>query len=95
MKGLSTGISSQTTLDGHFSHAQVPDFGNFGDADKYAGDVPSESYLSAMLNKAIEHDEALANQHTAMLNLKQMAMDDSYKVSVVFKIYQTVNSFRF
>ena len=56
-------------------------FGNFSDPQRYAGFVPSESYLADMMNKAIEQDEAQANQHTACLGPDQIAIDDSHKVS--------------
>lgn len=59
---------------------RIPDFGNFGDVQRYGGFVPGERYLSAMLNKAIERDEADADQHTACLEPDQLAIDDSHKV---------------
>ena len=59
---------------------KIPDFGNFGDRQQYAGFVPSEHFLSEMLNKAIENDEVDANQHTACLPVDQIAIDDSHKV---------------
>jgi hypothetical protein len=43
---------------------EIPGFGDFGDAAGYAGFVPSERYLSAMLSRAIEADEPDADQHT-------------------------------
>jgi hypothetical protein len=70
---------TQTTLHS-FVNPKVPDFGDFGDPVRYAGFVPSEHYLSEMMNKAIERDEADANQHTACLPVNQIAIDDSHKV---------------
>ena len=70
---------TQTTLHS-FVNPKVPDFGDFGDPVRYAGFVPSEHYLSEMMNKAIERDEADANQHTACLPVDQIAIDDSHKV---------------
>jgi hypothetical protein len=50
---------------------QFPSFGDFGDDQKYAGFVPSVSYLVMMINKAIEIEEPVA-------------IDDSHKVSLLF-----------
>lgn len=58
----------------------IPNFGDFGDPHRYAGFVPSEHYLSEMMNKLIERDEGDANQHTACLAVDQIAIDDSHKV---------------
>ena len=55
-------------------------FGNFSDPTGYAGFIPSEKYFTSMMNKAIEADEADANQHTACLAPDQLAIDDSHKV---------------
>lgn len=62
------------------SRGQYEGFGNFSDPRRYAGFVPSERFLSSMLNKAIELDEADANQHTSCLAPDQIAIDDSHKV---------------
>ena len=72
--------SSQQSLHAYIS-SSVPPFGDFSDVDKYAGFVPSENYLTQMMNKAIEHDEHDANQHTSCLAPDQLAIDDSHKVS--------------
>lgn len=72
---------SQTTLHSYFSTKKLPSFGNFSDQDRYAGFVPSEHYLAEMLNKAIEADEADANQHTACIAPDQIAVDDSHKIN--------------
>ncbi len=74
---------TQSTLHS-FIENKIPDFGNFGDSGQYAGFVPSEHYLSEMMNKAIERDEADANQHTACLPVDQIAIDDSHKVSSAY-----------
>ncbi|KAF9028547.1 hypothetical protein BDZ89DRAFT_1112967 [Hymenopellis radicata] len=72
--------NSQSQLTEHFAHTHVPSFGNFGDKEGYGGYVPTDRYLSAMMNKAIERDEAAANQHTALVNMDSIACDDSYKI---------------
>lgn len=36
-----------------------------------------------MMNKAIEQEEAEANQHTACLALDQISIDDSHKVRIL------------
>lgn len=71
--------ASQQSLHSYISNT-LPSFGDFSDADKYAGFVPAESYLTQMMNKAIEHDEHDANQHTSCLAPDQLAIDDSHKV---------------
>ncbi|KAJ7664028.1 hypothetical protein DFH06DRAFT_944440, partial [Mycena polygramma] len=53
---------------------------DFADPEKYAGFVPSASYLTSMLNKAIERDEPDADQHTSCLPPDQIAIDDSHKI---------------
>ncbi|KAJ7930158.1 hypothetical protein B0H13DRAFT_1858986 [Mycena leptocephala] len=70
----------QANLDS-FLKEKIPGFGDFGDANGYAGFVPSERYLTSILNKAIELDEADANQHTACQRPDQLAMDDSHKIN--------------
>jgi hypothetical protein len=72
---------SQTTLHSYFSTKKLPSFGNFSDQDRYTDFVPSEHYLAEMLNKAIEADEADANQHTACIAPDQIAIDDSHKIN--------------
>lgn len=72
---------TQTTLH-YFMPSAFPAFGNFSDPPKYAGFVPTEGYLASMMNKAIELDEAHANQHTACLAPDQIAIDDSHKVNI-------------
>ncbi len=66
---------------------KVPSIGNFSDVDGYGGFIPGERYLAAMLNKAIEQDEADANQHTSLLELDQLAIDDSHKVYISISIF--------
>ncbi|KZT31665.1 hypothetical protein SISSUDRAFT_1067573 [Sistotremastrum suecicum HHB10207 ss-3] len=68
------------TVTASYMFPRAPEFGNFGDPDRYAGFVPSETYLTAMLNRAIERDEPDANQHTSCLAPDQLAIDDSFKV---------------
>jgi hypothetical protein len=76
---LQTG-ETQSTLHSYLSE-KYPSFGNFSDPQQYAAVVPSTHYLADMMNKAIELDEAEANQHTACLGPDQLAMDDSHKVN--------------
>ena len=64
----------------------IPGFGNFSDAQGYAGFVPSVHYLSDMLNKAIELEQPDADQHTACLAPDQLAVDDSHKVGIMLCI---------
>lgn len=71
--------TTQNTLHTYLS-LQIPPFGDFGSRQQYAGFIPSERYLSAMLNKAIEADEQDANQHTAIIAPDQISIDDSHKV---------------
>jgi hypothetical protein len=71
--------TSKNTLHAYLNF-QIPPFGDFGSRQQYAGFVPSERYLSAMLNKAIETDEQDANQHTAIIAPDQISIDDSHKV---------------
>ncbi|KAJ7468909.1 hypothetical protein B0H11DRAFT_2284053 [Mycena galericulata] len=70
----------QSNLDS-FLAEKISGFGDFGDANGYAGFVPSERYLSSILNKAIELDEADANQHTACQRADQLALDDNHKIN--------------
>jgi len=39
----------------------TPSFGSFSDPHRYAGFVPSDCYLTEMINKAIEADEKDVN----------------------------------
>ena len=57
------------------------------DDQKYAGFVPSVSYLVMMMNKAIEIEEHDADQHTSCLAPAQLAIDDSHKVSRLFPTF--------
>ncbi|KAG6818630.1 hypothetical protein H0H93_003334 [Arthromyces matolae] len=70
----------QSTLH-EFVSEKFPSIGNFSDPQGYAGYVPSESYLAAVMNRAIERDESDANQHTTCLAPDQLAIDDSHKVN--------------
>lgn len=71
--------TTKNTLHAYLNF-QIPPFGDFGSCQQFAGFVPSERYLSAMLNKAIETDEPDANQHTAIIAPDQISIDDSHKV---------------
>ncbi|KAJ7148561.1 hypothetical protein C8R43DRAFT_521445 [Mycena crocata] len=70
----------QTRLDS-FLTERIPAFGDFGDRNGYAGFVPSERYLSSMLNKAIERDEPHADQHTACQRVDHLTVDDNHKIN--------------
>ncbi|KAJ2916235.1 hypothetical protein MD484_g4176, partial [Candolleomyces efflorescens] len=59
----------------------ISDFGDFWDRERFGGFVPTDSYLAAMMNRAIEKDEAAAAQHTALLAPDQIAIDDSHKIT--------------
>ncbi|TEB22231.1 hypothetical protein FA13DRAFT_1819084 [Coprinellus micaceus] len=69
---ISTSTSQQTLHS--FIPTTIPDFGNFGSLEGYNGFVPSVQYLTTMMNRAIEHDELTANQHTALLAPDQIAI---------------------
>lgn len=83
-QGLHSGTSSQTTLHA-FLNKSLPSFGDFSDPEKYAGYVPSETYLSMMMNLEIERNELDANQHTSCLYTDQISIDDSHKVCWYFR----------
>ena len=68
------------SLQSFLSPKTVPSFGDFGDPEGYNGFVPSEHYLSYMLNQTIEEHEPDVNQHTSCLHVDQLAIDDSHKV---------------
>ncbi|KAK6981231.1 hypothetical protein R3P38DRAFT_3234489 [Favolaschia claudopus] len=72
--------NDQTSITDYVTD-QIPNFGDFGDYTGFSGFVPSERYLSTMLNRAIEADEADADQHTSCLEPDQLAVDDSHKIN--------------
>jgi hypothetical protein len=74
----------QSSLHSYISET-FPSFGNFSDSQGFAGHLPSDHYLTYMMNKAIELEEDEANQHTACLGCDQLSMDDSHKVSIKYK----------
>jgi len=67
-------------IDGYLALQSIRGFGNFGDREGYAGFVLSEHYLSEMMNRIIEREEADADQHTSCLVPDQLAIDNSHKV---------------
>jgi hypothetical protein len=69
----------QASLHSYISET-FPSFGNFSSPQGFAAHIPSEHYLADMMNKAIELEEAEADQHTACLEVNQIAIDDSHKV---------------
>ncbi|PPQ85721.1 hypothetical protein CVT24_001668, partial [Panaeolus cyanescens] len=74
-------VGTQTTLHAFTIETKMRGFGDFGDPTRYNGIVPSEDYLTEVLNREIEADEINANQHTACLPIDQLAIDDSHKVN--------------
>ncbi|KAK7025856.1 hypothetical protein R3P38DRAFT_3531780 [Favolaschia claudopus] len=80
LRAQSPGTNAQATLHNIGTTNSLPDFGDFTDPQRYAGFVPSCSYLTAMLNKAIERDESDADQHTSCLAPDQADLDDSFKI---------------
>ncbi|KAJ7747498.1 hypothetical protein B0H16DRAFT_1850684 [Mycena metata] len=70
----------QSTLHAYAPPERIPTFGDFADPNGYAGFVPSHSYLTAMMNKAIERDEPNADQHTSCLDSDHVDIDDSHKI---------------
>jgi len=92
--GLATNPShsAQTTLHIYLDSKllQIPPFDDFGSQQQYTGFVPSECYLSAILNRDIEADKHDANQHMAIIAPDQIAIDDSHKVccSMQFHLYK-------
>ena len=81
--------TSQETLH-HFLMSCFPGFGDFGMPEQYSGFVPSKCFLAKMMNKAIEADEADANQHIACLPPDQIAIDDSHKVGHQLTIHLNI-----
>ncbi|KAJ3508637.1 hypothetical protein NMY22_g16549 [Coprinellus aureogranulatus] len=72
--------SEQTTIHAYMA-THLAGFGHFSARQGYGGFVPSEYYLTGILNRAIERDEEDANQHTALLGrCDKIAIDDSYKI---------------
>ncbi len=84
-------MKTQHTLHAFIGN-KISNFGDFGDPGWYVGFVPSEYYLSEMMNKAIEGDEANANQHTACLPVDQIAIDDSHKVCSCARLSKVIPS---
>ncbi|KJA22002.1 hypothetical protein HYPSUDRAFT_202494 [Hypholoma sublateritium FD-334 SS-4] len=72
--------ATQSTLDSYMMKTYTS-FGNFSDPEKYAGFVPSESFLTQMMNRVIEQEEPDANQHTSCISPDQIAIDDSHKIN--------------
>ncbi|KAJ6478453.1 hypothetical protein DFH09DRAFT_1108314 [Mycena vulgaris] len=83
-EGSEKGSIQTTLLHSYASARRIPTFGDFADPKCYAGFVPSVSYLTSMMNKAIEKDEPDADQHTSRLAPDHADIDDSHKVSSLF-----------
>ncbi|KAJ7479110.1 hypothetical protein FB451DRAFT_1172230 [Mycena latifolia] len=80
-RGVQMFNSTQSTLHPFSADPScIPPFGDFADPQRYAGFVPSVSYLTSMMNKAIERDEPDADQHTSCLSPDQADIDDSHKI---------------
>ncbi|KAJ3966346.1 hypothetical protein EV361DRAFT_1014032 [Lentinula raphanica] len=71
--------SSTLSVTSFLSVNRIASFGDFWDLEGYNGFVPSERFLTSMLNKAVERDESDANQHTSCLPVDHIAIDDSHK----------------
>ncbi|KAJ7825530.1 hypothetical protein B0H13DRAFT_1918616 [Mycena leptocephala] len=67
---LERGTDSQPNVHNFSSDFQYPTFGRF-----------CVSYLTSMMNKAIELEEADADQHTACLSIDDLCVDDNHKVN--------------
>ncbi|KAJ7433193.1 hypothetical protein FB451DRAFT_1196390 [Mycena latifolia] len=80
-RGVQMFDSTQSTLHPFSADPScIPPFGDFADPQRYAGFAPSVSYLTSMMNKAIERDEPDADQHTSCLSPDQADIDDSHKI---------------
>jgi len=71
--------TTQTNLDSHIEWTTCH-LGDFWDKDGNNGFIPSEKYLTAMMNRAIEQDQSDADQHTAVTPSSLLAINDSHKV---------------
>ncbi|KAK4699673.1 hypothetical protein P7C70_g6585, partial [Phenoliferia sp. Uapishka_3] len=71
--------SRQTSVPDYFRITYKP-FGSFSDREGYNGEVPSDRYLTEMLERQIEAEEADADQHTSLLPMDQGSLDDSHKL---------------
>ncbi|KAJ7466068.1 hypothetical protein FB451DRAFT_1369813 [Mycena latifolia] len=82
-RGLETleSTSLQSTLHVYGSASHIPPFGDFANPQGYDGFVPDASYLTSMINKAIEKDEPDADQHTSCLPPDRTDIDDSHKIT--------------
>ena len=69
-----------TSITNYFKPGLLPSFGKFSDKEGYGGRVPSDRYLTTMLERAVEAEEADAAQHTSLLPVDLLALNDSYKV---------------
>jgi hypothetical protein len=77
--------NSQTTLDTAFVYRppQLESLGSFWDAEGYSGFVPSRKYLTTMYNKLVDVATPSADQHTSLLPIDQICIDDSHKVRII------------
>jgi hypothetical protein len=75
----------QTTLDGVFTYRApaLESLGTFWDLEGYSGFVPSRKYLTTMYNKLVDAATPSADQHTSLLPVDQIGIDDSHKVSII------------
>ncbi|KAJ7866109.1 hypothetical protein B0H13DRAFT_2352691 [Mycena leptocephala] len=76
--------SYQPNIHASLLNLSISAFGDFGSPNQYNGFVPTVPYLSSMMNKAIEREEADADQHTACQSPENLCIDDSHKVLLRF-----------
>ncbi|KAK4700876.1 hypothetical protein P7C70_g5367, partial [Phenoliferia sp. Uapishka_3] len=72
--------NKQTTLPEYagYKAAKIEPFGCFSDS---GGEIPSDRYLTEMLERAVEAEEADADQHTSLILMDQGSLDDSHKIT--------------
>jgi hypothetical protein len=85
IEAQSTTGRRQTSLNDTFGYPdpKMPFLGSFWDTNGYAGFVPSTSYLIDVYNKLVDASCPPADQHTSLLPVDQISIDDSHKVCVL------------
>lgn len=68
----------------HVAGQTFEPFGEYEDASRACGFVPSGAWLSFMYNNFVASKADVLNRHTAMLSLLVGAIDHSHKVRRVF-----------
>lgn len=84
---MSRGNASGQTSIQSTMYSSLLEFGHFADRQRYGGTIPSEFYLTEMMNRAVEADESVSSQHTSLLAPDQIAVDDSMKVCTRYLIF--------